>query len=86
MTFLLFLASLAVMEYLVRKPRKKPDDNPKAAASGVDATQDPASAATSMPGLLALGQALEAQGRGEVPGVEQVEQVPQVHLPPVDGV
>jgi hypothetical protein len=83
MTFLLFLASLAVMEYLVRKPRKKPGDNPKSAASRSDTTQDPVSAATSMSGLLALGQALEAQGRGEVPGVEQV---PQVHLPPVDGV
>ncbi|MGA3260853.1 MAG: hypothetical protein ABSE35_18375 [Bryobacteraceae bacterium] len=82
MTFLLFLASLAVMEYLVRKPRKKPDDNPKAADSTA-ITQDPTPVATSMPGLLALGQALEAQGRGEVPGVEQV---PQVHGPPMDGV
>jgi hypothetical protein len=82
-TFLLFLASLAVMEYLVRKPRKKPDDNPKAAASKSDTTQDTVTAATSMPGLLALGRALEAQGRGKAPGVEQV---PQVHVPPVDGV
>ena len=83
MTFLLFLASLAVMEYLVSKPRKKPDDNPKPAGSTGANTQNPTSVATSMPGLLALGQALEAQGRGEVPGVEQV---PQVHGPPVDGV
>ena len=83
MPFLLFLASLAVMEYLVRKPRKKPDDSPKPAGSTGANTQNPASAATSMPGLLALGQALEAQGRGEVPGVERV---PQVHGPPMDGV
>ena len=89
MTFLLFLASLAVMEYLVRKPRQKPDDKPKAAACGSDATRAPEPAAISMPGLLALGQALEAQGRGEIPGVEQVPQVPQVpkvHGPPMDGV
>ena len=83
MTFLLFLASLAVMEYLVRKPRRKPDDNPKAGAGKGVNTQSPMPVATSMPGLLALGQALEAQGRGEVPGVEQV---PQVHGPPTDGV
>jgi cbb3-type cytochrome oxidase subunit 3 len=82
-TFLLFLASLAVMAYLVRKPRKKPDDNPKAVANRNDAAQDRVPAATSMPGLLALGQALEAQGRGEDPGIGQV---PQVHGPPVDGV
>lgn len=83
MTFLLFLASLAVMEYLVRKPRKKPDDNPKAAGGKGVNTQSPKRVATLTPGLLALGQALEAQGRGLVPGVEQV---PQVHGPPTDGV
>ena len=83
MTLLLFLASLAVMEYLVRKPRKKPDETPKPAGKTGANAQSPASVATAMPGLLALGQALEAQGRGEVPGVEQV---PQVHGPPVDGV
>lgn len=77
MTFLLFLASLAVMEYLVRKPRKKPGDSPKAGR------EHPMPVATSMPGLLALGQALEAQGRGKAPGVEQG---PKVHAPPVDGV
>ncbi|MGB9456885.1 MAG: hypothetical protein WCB12_12630 [Bryobacteraceae bacterium] len=77
MTFLLFLASLAVMEYLLRKPRKKPDDSR-------DATkQDSMPVAASMPGLLALGEALEAQGRGKAPTVEEV---PKVHAPPVDGV
>ncbi len=86
MTFLLFLASLAVMEYLVHKTRKKPVDNPKAAASERAAGRDPMPAETSMPGLLALGEALEARGRGEAPGVEQVEPDPKVHAPPVDGV
>ncbi|HEY1220597.1 MAG: hypothetical protein ABSE42_08430 [Bryobacteraceae bacterium] len=83
MTFLLFLASLAVMEYLVRKPRKKPDGDPKTTDCSGAATQYPVSEVTSMPGLLALGQALDEQGRGQAPGVEQV---PQVHTPPVDGV
>jgi hypothetical protein len=82
-TFLLFLASLAVMEYLVRKPRKKAGDNPKAGASRSGTTKDAMAAGATMPGLLALGQALDAQGHGEVPDVEQV---PRVHVPPVDGV
>ena len=83
MTFLLFLASLAVMEYLVRKPRKKPHDSPEAAEGRDGTAERPMPAATSTPGLLALGQALEAQGRGKAPDGETV---PQVHSPPVDGV
>lgn len=82
-TFLLFLASLALMEYLVRKPRKKPDDNPKAADSRGVTAERPTPAAISTPGLLALGQALEAQGRGKAPDGEQA---PHVHGPPADGV
>ena len=82
-TFLLFLASLAVMEYLLRKPRKKQDDNPKGINRGGAAAQDPLSAVTTMPGLFALGRALEEHGRGEFPGVQPA---PQVHVPPVDGV
>jgi hypothetical protein len=83
-TFLLFLASLAVMEYLLRgKPHKKPDGNPKGVNRGGAAAYDPLSAEVTMPGLMALGQALEAQGRGEVPGVEEA---PPLHAPPVDGV
>jgi len=83
MTFLLFLASLAVMEYLLSRSAKKPEDRPQVPASGRDTTPEPASAATSMPGLLALGQALDAQGRVEDPTIEQV---PEVHGPPMDGV
>jgi len=82
-TFLLFLASLALMEYLVRKPRKKPDDSPKATDSKGTTAQSPMAATTSTPGLLALGQALEAQGRGKTPDRQQL---PQVHGPPVDRV
>ena len=82
-TFLLFLASLAVMEYLLRKPRKKQDDNPKGINRGGAAAQDPLSALTTMPGLFALGRALEEYGRGEIPGVERA---PRVGVPPADGV
>jgi hypothetical protein len=82
-TFLLFLASLAVMEYLLRRPHKKQDDNPKGVNRGGAAVEDPISEMTTMPGLFALGRALEKHGRGEIPGVEPA---PRVHLPPVDGV
>jgi len=82
-TFLLFLASLVVMEYIVRHPRKNANDNPKGADRGGATVPVPVSTETSMPGLLALGEALEAQGRGKVPAVEQI---PQVHVPPIDGV
>jgi len=81
-TFLLFLASLAVMEYLLRKPRKKQDDNLRGINRG-GAAQDPLSALTTMPGLFALGRALEEYGRGEIPGVERA---PRVGVPPADGV
>jgi hypothetical protein len=83
MTFLLFLASLAVMEYLLRTPRKKQDDNPKGINRMGAAVENPSSEVTTMPGLFALGRALERHGRGEIPGVEPA---PRVHLPPVDGV
>jgi hypothetical protein len=82
-TLLLFLVSLAVMECLVRKPRQKPHHTPKPTGNPGAGTENPAPVATSMPGLLALGQALEAQGKGEASGTEKV---PQVHSPPVDGV
>lgn len=82
-TFLLFLASLAVMEYMLRKPRKKQDDNPKGVNKGGAAAQGPLSAETTMPGLFALGRALEEHGRGKAPGVEPA---PRVYVPPVDGV
>lgn len=82
MTLLLFLASLGLMEYLVRKPSKKTDDPLKPADnSGAMSHSPPVS--TSAASLLALGEALEAQGRGEVPDFEQV---PEVHGQPSDGV
>jgi hypothetical protein len=82
-TFLLFLASLAVMEYLMRKPHEKAANDSKAMEAVGDAAYDPMSAATTMPGLLALGRALDAHGRGDSP---ETEQAPQVRVPRVDGV
>jgi hypothetical protein len=82
-TFVLFLASLAVMEYLLRKPHKKENDSPKGVNRGSSTGQDPMLTVTTMPGLFALGEALEAQGRGRMPGNEPA---PKVHVPPVDGV
>ena len=86
MTFLLFLASLAVIEFLVRKPRGKADEPAKVVGSGGDTSRAAPPQAIPMPGLTALGRALEAQGRGEVPGDERVPRVPRVHGPPADGV
>lgn len=71
------------MEYLVRKPRKKAGYDPKAGGSRSDTTKEAMAAGASMPGLLALGQALDAQGHGEVPDLEQAS---RVHVPPADGV
>ena len=81
-TFLLFLASLVVMEYLLRKPNKKSGENPKA-EQGTRRVADPFSTGATMPGLFALGQALDAHGRGKPPDVPKA---PEAHLPPVDGV
>ena len=83
MTFLLFLASLAVMEYLVGKPRKKPADKIKAIDTEQKASEEPGVAPPTMPGLLALGEALEAEGRGKAPNGRPVA---RVHGPPVNGV
>jgi hypothetical protein len=82
-TFLLFLASLAVMEYLLRKPHQKAADDTKGMDAVGGAAYDPMSAAATMPVLLALGRALDAHGRGDSPDTEQA---PQVHVPRVDGV
>ena len=70
------------MEYLIRKPERK-NQNPKLPTGRDGAIQNPLPAESSMPGLLALGHALEAQGRGKVPSIENP---PQVHVPPMDGV
>ena len=68
MTFLLFLISLAVLDYIVRRPEKAPKAGwqPFAKRRAEDRFADSAPALT--PGLLALGQALDQCGRGQSPG------------------
>ena len=83
MTLLLFLASLAVMEFLVGKLRHRQDDRRKADETRGSTAGRLRQAETSTAGLLALGQALEAHGQGEAP---EGEPAPQVHGPPADGV
>ena len=68
MTFMLFLISLAVLEFIVRRPGEtsKTGWQPLARqqAKGTPADSVP----TLATGLLALGQALDQCGRGETPG------------------
>ena len=68
MTFLLFLVSLAVLEYIVRRPETAPKTGwqPLAKLRAQDKPAD--SPPTLTPGLLALGQALDECGRGQSPG------------------
>jgi hypothetical protein len=68
MTFLLFLISLAVLEYIVRRPEEAPKTawQPLAKRRAADRPMDSVPALS--PGLLALGQALDQCGRGQAPG------------------
>jgi hypothetical protein len=62
MTFLLFLASVAVLEYLVRDVRHKSGGLPEASEIRNVAAYEPVvSEATSTTDLLSLGKALDAQ-------------------------
>ena len=83
MTFLLFLVSLAVLEYIVRRPETAPKTGwqPLAKLRAQDKPAD--SPPTLTPGLLALGQALDECGRGQswrhnqdpekYPGLKRIE-------------
>lgn len=84
MTFLLFLISLAVLEYIVRRPEPTPKTGwqPLAKRRAEDPPADSAPALT--PGLLALGQALDRWGRGQTPGA--TAKTPEVPNPQADRV
>jgi hypothetical protein len=84
MTFLLFLVSLAVLEYIVRRPKETPQTGWQALAKrrAEDRPADLAPALT--PGLLALGQALDQCGRGQSPGA--TTETPEVPNPQADRV
>ena len=81
MIFLLFLVSVAVMEYVVRRPeeteggtRPGPARDRMTESGKADAT----------PGLAALGRALEQYGRGLTPGGAQ--EGAEIHGPTTDRV
>jgi len=84
MTFLLFLVSLAVLEYIVRGAEEAPDtgQQPVAKRQLKDRPLDSAPAFTA--GLLALGQALDQRGRGQTPGTPA--KAPEVPSPQADRV
>jgi hypothetical protein len=84
MTFLLFLVSLAVLEYIVRRPQEtsKPGGQPVAKQRAEDRSVDSAPALT--PGLLALGQVLDQCGRGQPPDAST--KTPDVPNPQADRV
>jgi hypothetical protein len=74
MTFLLFLASLVVLEFLVRDTKSKSSAAPKMDSTGPANVIDPrpAVAETATSDLLALGQALNANNDAQsidLPGV-----------------
>ena len=84
MTFLLFLVSLAVLEYIVRRPAEIPKTGwqPLAKRRAEDRSVDSVPALT--PGLFALGQVLDQCGRGQSPGTTTRRlEVPNPHA---DGV
>ena len=84
MTFLLFLISLAVLEYIVRRPEEAPKTGmqPLAKRRAEELPAESAPALTA--GLFALGQALEQSGRGQTPGA--TAKAPEVPSPQVDRV
>jgi hypothetical protein len=84
MTFLLFLISLGVLEYIVRRPEEagKTGWQPLARRQAEDRPADSTPALT--PGLFALGQALDQRGWGQSPGT--TAKTPEVPHPQADRV
>jgi hypothetical protein len=82
MTFLLFLISLAVLEYIVRRPEEAPRTGWQPLTKQRVRDRPAESAPTLTPGLLALGQALDQYGRGQSPGSSA--KTPEVPNPQAD--
>ena len=83
MTFLLFLISVAVLEYIVRRPGQIPETGWQPLAKR-RAEDRPADSAPLTPGLFALGQALDRGGRGQSPGT--TAKTPDIPRPQADRV
>ena len=78
MTFLIFLVSVAVLEWATRRDvvhGALPPTMAGARSAAAPASR-PESAATNTSELLALGQALEAYGQGQTPRPPQTEGKP----------
>ena len=74
MTFLLLLASIAVLEYIVRRPSRTRIPHPDARGpQSVEQPKIPAPASVT-PGLYVLGEALSQFGKGESPGLQAQSQ------------
>lgn len=76
MTFLLFLVSVAVLEYVLSRPERPPAEGTVSREKAAGA--EPVTAQ----GLFSLGRAIEQYGRGTTPGVGG--QVPEVRAPETD--
>ena len=78
MTFLFFLISLAVLEYIVRRPEETPKTGWQPLGEG-RAEERPADSVSNLtPGLLALGQALDQRGWEPTPDPTKT---PEEHFP-----
>ncbi len=73
MTFLLFLASLGVLNYVLRKSA---DTAAESHQPGPPERIEP----VATPGLLALGRALEQHGRGQAPQPTAAEELQEVRI------
>ena len=72
-TFLLFLASIAVLEYLVGSSRQESGNRPKPDDSRTGVQDEPITHETSTSDLLSLSQALSSQSRDKVADSETVQ-------------
>jgi hypothetical protein len=84
MTFLLFLISLAVLEFIVRRPEETPNTDWQPPVKPQVKDRSVHSAPSLATGLLALGQALDQCGRGKTPGT--TAKTPEVSSPQTDRV
>jgi hypothetical protein len=84
MTFLLFLISLAVLDYIVRRPEETSETGWQPLATRRVEHRPVDSAPALAPGLLALGQALDRYGLGQTAGTAVM--TPEVPNPQADRV
>jgi hypothetical protein len=69
-SFIVLLASVALMQYILTRPEERRSKTPDAIAEAARNPEESCPVAT--PGLLALGSALDSFGRGRAPQAEPV--------------